>query len=149
MAKIEIRTATLEDAAAIAALSAQLGYASSRGRIERRLNALSKSGDHAVFVACTPGSGVVGWVHVFQTQRVESDAFSELGGFVVAESCHGRGIGRSLLAAAEKWVKARGVATLRVRSRSSRSGAHAFYERMGFSLVKEQHVYDKSLGPIA
>ena len=56
-----------------------------------------------------------------------------------------RGIGRSLLAAIEEWVIQRGITKLRVRSRSSREDTHTFYERLGFSKSKKQHVFDKSL----
>jgi GNAT superfamily N-acetyltransferase len=147
MQECEIRIATLADAPAIEELSVQLGYASSQGETVDRLKEMVESTDHGVFVACAGKGMVVGWVHVFKTLRVESNAFSELGGFVVDEHHRGQGIGRMLLGAAEEWALARGLPKLRVRTRSGRAEAHAFYEQRGFSLKKEQYVYDKSLGP--
>jgi GNAT superfamily N-acetyltransferase len=97
-----------------------------------------------VFVACTAGK-VVGWVHVFLALRVESDQFAELGGFVVSRKYRRSGIGRQLLAAAEEWVVSRGVAKLRVRSRSDRNDARVFYEKLGFSTTKVQNVFDKPM----
>ena len=104
-----------------------------------------ESEGHCVLVACSTEAEVVGWVHVFQTVRVESESFAELGGLVVAEEHRGSGIGSALVTAAEQWAKAQRIGKLRVRTRSGRADAHAFYRRMGFSLNKEQHVYDKPL----
>ncbi len=144
MESIVIRLAKAEDAAAIAGLSKQLGYPATAEQSKSRLEAVIGSNEHAVFTACDGGE-VVGWVHVFLALRVESDPFAELGGFVVSASHRRRGIGRRLLAAAEDWTAGRGVTKLRVRSRLEREDARAFYENLGFSVTKEQRVYDKSL----
>ncbi len=96
-------------------------------------------------MSCRPDGSLCGWLHLFVAHRVESDRFAELGGLVVAEEDRGKGIGRRLLAAAEQWVKGRGITKLRVRSRSSRSDAHAFYQRLGFIGSKEQLVLDKPI----
>ena len=145
--KVEIRTASMEDAAPLAELSTQLGYPTPVRHSAARLESILRSREHRVLVACTPGTGVVGWAHVYLALRIESDPFAEIGGFVVDEHHRRRGIGRALLAAAETWVRARGVSRLRVRSRSTRGAAHAFYERLGFSRTKEQYVFDKDLAP--
>jgi GNAT superfamily N-acetyltransferase len=149
MEAVEIRTATINDAAAIAELSRQLGYPSSLEETTERLQALVQTGDHAVFVACLGNDFVVGWLHVFRALRVESDPFCELGGFVVAEPQRGEGIGRALLEAVESWSTEHGVLRLRVRTRHEREGAHRFYRHQGFTKTKDQRVYDKRLEPIA
>lgn len=144
MEMTEIRSASMSDASAIAELSHQLGYPTSGEQAESRLSAVLGSTEHAVIVACVDGD-LVGWIHVFLALRIESDQFAELGGFVVAETHRRRGIGRRLLATVEQWVVTHGVAMLRVRSRSDRTDARAFYENLGFSVTKEQHVFDKAL----
>ena len=141
---IEIRNARMSDAEAIARLSDQLGYPTSIRQSERRLVAVLSSSDHAVLVACLHAT-VVGWIHVFRAPRIESEPFAEIGGFVVAESHRRRGIGRCLLAAAEKWALESGFKKLRVRSRSDRNDARRFYENLGFAMYKEQRVFDKPL----
>jgi GNAT superfamily N-acetyltransferase len=143
---IEIRGAVLNDAAAIADLSVHLGYPASIVQSEDRLKAILGSDEHAVIVACLLDGTVVGWAHVFVAFRVQANRFAELGGFVVSELYRCKGIGTSLFAAAEKWVAEKGIKKLRVRSRMSRVGAKAFYEKLGFSETKEQRVFDKTVG---
>ncbi len=145
----DIRVATLDDAQAIAGLCSQLGYPTTPPQSAARLTAVVRSDGHAVLVACLSDGLVVGWAHVFLALRIESNTFAELGGFVVAEAHRGLGIGRALLAAAEEWCVEQGVFKLRVRTRSGRVDARAFYEGFGFALAKKQHVYDKRLGPSA
>ena len=144
MDHIEIRTAGMADAAAISELARQLGYPTSIGQAESRLKKALSSRDHEVLVACV-GGPVVGWVHVFLSQGIASDPFGEIGGLVVAPSHRRRGLGRRLLAEAEKWAAGRGVTMLRVRSRTERHAARAFYEVAGFAITKEQRVFDKYL----
>lgn len=142
---IEIRTALPEDAPAVADLAGQFGYPSAVEEVAERLALVRTAPDHAVWVACRADDEVVGWVHAFLAVRIESPLFAELGGLVVAQEQRGKGIGKRLLAAVERWAAEQGVAKLRVRSRSSRTGAHLFYARLGFVLTKEQSVFDKTL----
>jgi len=144
--QVKIRNASSDDGAALAELSTQLGYPSSSQQTSDRLEAILRSSDHLVKVACSSDGSVVGWVHVFLTLRVEADPFAELGGLVVARQLHRRGIGSALLEAAEGWVACQGVKKLRVRTRSIRRDARAFYKQLGFTKTKEQHVYDKPVG---
>lgn len=142
MSQVDIRSATPGDVDPLAELSTQLGYPSSVEQTAGRLAPILASDDHLVLVAESV-DGVVGWIHVFLALRVESGPFAEIGGFVVTETLRGQGIGRALLTAAEEWVRRRGVAKLRVRTRSTRHGAQAFYQRLGFAPTKEQQVLDK------
>lgn len=142
---VAVRRATVEDAEAIAGLSGELGYPATVEQCEARLRTLLASTDHEVLVACADDGAVVAWVHAFVALRVESDPFVEISGFVVAEPFRGRGVGKRLLAAVEAWVVARGVGQLRVRSRSDRAAARAFYAGLGFARTKEQNVFDKQV----
>ncbi len=145
MDTVDIRRATMDDSSALADLSTQLGYPTSQIQSANRLGVILDSNEHSILVACLADGTVVGWVHVFLAFRVESDPFAEIGGFVVAKEFRRQGIGRCLLAAVEEWVIQSGIAKLRVRCRSDRVDTHTFYERLGFSKSKQQHVFDKSL----
>lgn len=138
-----LRPATLQDAPALQPLVEELGYpaSSTASRLQRVLD----SGDHRVLVAETPNGGIVGWAHVFGALRVESDPFAELGGLVVANAWRGRGIGRRLVAAAERWAYDNGYRSLRIRSRIERTNAHRFFELQGYADRKTQRVFERSL----
>ena len=58
-----------------------------------------------------------------------------------------RGLGRKLVAVAESWALARGLSSLTVRSNTVRALSHRFYESLGHSRSKTQHVYSKVVTP--
>jgi GNAT superfamily N-acetyltransferase len=142
---VAVRRATVEDAEAIAGLSGELGYPATVEQSQARLRAILGADDHVVLVACDDDGDVVAWVHAFVALRVEYEPFIEISGFVVAEPLRGRGVGKRLLAAVEAWVLERGITQLRVRSRSDRAAARAFYAGLGFVRTKEQNVFDKQV----
>jgi GNAT superfamily N-acetyltransferase len=140
-----IRAAVPGDAHALGRLATELGYPSTGAETADRLRKVLASDDHAVMVAESARLGIIGWVHVFGTVRVESDTFAELGGLVVAEGSRGRGVGARLVASADRWALENGYDKLRIRSRVERSDAHGFFERLGFIGRKTQRVFERSL----
>lgn len=145
MHEIMIREANIGDTREIAQLSGELGYPSSTEEINCRVNQIMKSSQNTVFIAVASDDTVVGWIHVFETIRLTSEKFLEIGGIVVSENYRHRGIGKSLLAYAERWAVEKGLAKIRVRSRTSRKDAHSFFVNSGFQLFKSQEVFDKTL----
>lgn len=139
----EIAPATAEDAAALGALCAQLGYPASGEAMLRRLRGLDPAA-HAVFVARQDGAAI-GWLHVAESRALEYEPCAELLGLVVDASRRGAGAGAALVAAAEQWARGRGLAEMRVRSRDSRERAHAFYRRAGYEEWKRQLAFRKRL----
>ena len=140
---IEIRSAKRADEEAVAILAGQLGYPSSVHEIRERRVEILEDGDQVVFVAESTDKEVVGWVHVFKTQRLFVEPFVEIGGLIVGEGLRGSGVGKALLAAVEAWVQDSEFTSLRVRSNVIREGAHSFYERLGYYCVKQQNVFYK------
>ena len=143
-AQTSIRPAVAGDAAALADLSAQLGYAVGESEIGARLARVRAQGIGEVFVA-EVDARVVGWTHVVPRLQLEDPAHAELAGLVVADEMRGAGVGAALLAAAEGWARAEGFALMRVRSNVVRERAHRFYERAGYCRVKQQAVFHKSI----
>ncbi len=141
---VSIRSATSDDAKAIADLSLQLGYSISEVETISNIQWLSKSKHDIIYVAILDSS-VVGWIHVLYSVRVESKPFCEIAGLVVDETVRGNGIGRSLIEEAMEWSRHTSAETLRVRTNIIRTEAHKFYEGFGFTLGKQQRVYGISL----
>jgi GNAT superfamily N-acetyltransferase len=145
---MQIRTATLDDAAAIAALSSQLGYPTDAAEVAHLYASILPHGDHAVFLAEDEDGAISGWAHVFLSRRLFVPTYAELGGLVVDETRRESGIGRALLERAERWAVEAGCSLLRIRTNVQRTEAHRFYARMGYTASKAQHVLDKKLSDL-
>lgn len=134
-----VRTATPGDTAAIQELISAMGYDVPAAAVRERLAGLP--GEQVVYVAVT--DRVVGWVHVLITHSLISGVRAELGGLAV--SAARQGAGTALLTAAERWASRHGAGQMYVRSGSTRTGAHRFYEQRGFTRVKTQLALTKPL----
>ena len=142
---ITIRPAKLEDSLAIAVLCGQLGYPSTVEAVQNRLAQIVGLEDHAVFVAVHSEAGVVGWVHVYISYLLERDPQSEIGGLVVSEAHRRSSAGSLLMQQAEKWTSQHGGQAVCLRSNLVREGAHAFYRRIGYEIIKTSLTFRKDL----
>ena len=139
-----IRQMRSEDAAPVAALTTQLGYPANEDAIRRRIDLIKDRPDARLFVA-VHGNTVVGWLHVQAICSLESDTRAEIWGLVVSESVRGTGVGRRLVEAAEEWAIVRGLGVMSLRSNQLRTGAHKFYEHLGYTVAKTQSAFRKNL----
>lgn len=138
-----VRPMLKSDAAAVAALCAQLGYTASAPEIEHRLSLVADDPDHGTYVAQGTGGRLIGWVHVHGRLLLQSAPFAEIGGLVVDAGHRRHGVARALIARAEEWALLQGYSEVHVRSNAVRAGAHDFYRQMGYQLTKSQHVFVK------
>ena len=141
----EIRESRASDAEAISELTAQLGYAVPVEEIAQRLRGVAGAEDHAVIVACAQDGTVIGWMDIGIVFHLQSGTYCEIGGLVVAEQARNQGIGRELLAYAEKWGASKGMKKMLVRSNAKRADAHRFYLREQYEMVKTSAVFEKRL----
>jgi GNAT superfamily N-acetyltransferase len=142
---VNVRRARTSDAPQLAELSGQLGYPTTSAEIIKRMRRLKPSSQNALFVADSPGAGVVGWAHVSVTHLVEVGTRAELNGLIVSESQRSRGAGARLLEAVEDWARKHGCPSMSVRSNVIRERAHKFYERQGYEHYKTQKAFRKAL----
>ena len=145
--EVIIRIAIVEDSQSISNLSNQLGYKSESNQIKNRLSKMLQDSSHCIYVAFI-NEKIVGWIHGFLALRVESDSFVEIGGLVVDELFRKQGIGRSLVDSVIKWAELKKVQNVRVRCNVVRIESHKFYENIGFTVNKEQKIFDKKLNLI-
>jgi GNAT superfamily N-acetyltransferase len=142
---LTIRRARPADANSIAELSGHLGYPATPAQVKERFRRLVPVSKHAVFVAASPQSGVIGWIHVSVTHLLESDTRAEVNGLVVADGQRSLGAGAKLLEAAEQWARSKKCKNVNVRSNVIRERAHAFYLRQGYEHYKTQKAFRKPL----
>lgn len=141
---VTIRTAALGDVEALVALFAQLGYPVDGEGLESRLRRLlSESPLDAVYVASVSGqvAGVV-VVHVEPMLHQECP-LGRITALVVDASHRQLGVGRKLVAAAERFLHAAGCARVEVTSAEHRGDAHRFYVGLGFREKRIRFVKDR------
>jgi GNAT superfamily N-acetyltransferase len=135
-----------DDAAALAALSGQLGYPIEPEELAERLRTVADNADAAVLVAADAADRPVGWIHVELRRTLVEPLSVQVMGLVVDDAARSAGIGRDLLQAAEMWAVARGARRMLVGTRVTRERAHRFYEREGYRVAKTSYFYEKELG---
>jgi GNAT superfamily N-acetyltransferase len=138
---MHIRKATIADAAAIAMLSAQLGYKISTEKTEKQIAAINSSDNDIAYVAVDDNK-ITGWIHVFHTLRLECASYCEIGGLVVDEHYRNKGTGKMLIEHVKHWCRDKNCELLKVRSNVKRKEAHIFYEHSGFAEIKQQKVFE-------
>ena len=145
MTRFHIRNGREQDCSEVARLASQLGYPVSGETMRVRLQNLLASPANVVLVAESDDGELVGWIHGVLSQFLESDRRVEIGGLVVDERYHRRGIGRDLVGRVEAWAVQHGVMHALVRCQTRRAEAHTFYGSLGYSQAKTQIVFRKSL----
>jgi GNAT superfamily N-acetyltransferase len=148
MSRYSIRNAREQDCAELARLASQLGYPTSSDTMKLRLHRLLSGSNDVVFVAESAEGGLIGWIHGVLSQLLESDYRVEIGGLIVDEQFHRQGVGRDLVGKVESWAIERGAVQASVRCNTTRTGAHSFYESLGFDRAKTQSVFRKSLSQL-
>jgi len=140
-----VRLAMQSDSEAISALNVELGYEPSEQLVATRLDRLQHDPEHAVYVFEDSMCGIVGWLHVHATHRIESETFAEIGGLVVAAASRRVGVGTQLVTTAAEWSASMNYGKLRVRCNALRAEALAFYTAIGFTPSKQQQILDRLL----
>jgi GNAT superfamily N-acetyltransferase len=130
----------------VAHLTAQLGYDVDARELGERLSRILQRTDQRFMIAELAGSPI-GWVHAAIWEFVETEAFVVIAGLVVDRRCRRQGIGRALMAQAERWALEQGCRVVRLWSSVGRTEAHAFYERLGYARIKSQYAFARSLDP--
>lgn len=125
-----IREARAADAAAVVALWRACGLTRPWNDPEADF-AMAVDGPSSALLVAEPAGGIAGSVMV---------GFDGHRGWVyylaVAPECRGRGLGRSLMDAAEEWLRGRGAPKIQLMVREDNEAAIGFYEALGLERQK-------------
>jgi GNAT superfamily N-acetyltransferase len=140
---VTIREVRVEDAAALTALLAELGYPDGREHVAARVGEFEKSASSVILVADDDDGALVGAASATVMPLLHEDgSWCRLSALVVAEGSRRRGVGRELVAELEERARAAGCRYLEVTSgeRPGREAAHAFYEALGLEQVSRRYL---------
>ena len=105
-----------------------LGYSFSPEETASQLARLSHDSHHFL----------LGYVHAEVYESLYSKAGFNILALAVLPQAQGQGIGKSLLQGLDQEAKRRGYGFIRLNSADHRLGAHAFYEKVGYTCDKMQ-----------
>ena len=127
-----VRSATVHDAPELARLLTMLGHPTDVAQIVAHWDEWSARGDAAI--VADAGDGTLAGVATLHRMRVlhRPRPVGRITALVVDERVRGRGIGGTLVAAAERTLAGAGCGLLEITSNVRRTDAHAFYERLGY-----------------
>ena len=114
--------------------------------VGRQIERLAADPQHIALVWTDEETGKVqGFIHAERYDTLHNVGGWNVIALAVALDAQGRGIGRALLSACEAKAKARGGTFVRLNSSIKRTGAHRFYEQVGYESNKTQKHFIKRL----
>ena len=127
-----IRAAEMNDAAALAQLMCELGYETTKSEMQMRVERIGTDERYRTFVAVCDGK-VCGMIGTLTYPSIEhNDPSGRIVALVILRTMRRRGIGRALLATAEKDFAQRGIRRIALNTQLAREDAHKFYESLGY-----------------
>jgi GNAT superfamily N-acetyltransferase len=134
-----------EDLPTIHSLLRQLGYEMDANEVSRRFSLVANTADHTLLIAESQ-DGPVAFLHAFIRPALEKPPEAIVQALVVDEKCRKTGIGKRLMAFAERWALERGFSSVALSSHSARKESHAFYKRLGYDEYATSHSFRKKAG---
>ena len=129
---LTIRAAEVNDAAALAHLMCELGYETTKSEMQMRMERIVTDERCRTFVAVCDGK-VCGMISTVTYPSYEhNDLSGRILALVILRPMRRRGIGRALIATAEKDFAQRGIRRIALNTRLAREDTHKFYESLGY-----------------
>ena len=140
-----LRDLKTRDVAAICEINKEtLGYSFSLEETASQLAKLSQDSHHFILGFEEPTShDLLGYVHAEVYESLYSKPGFNILALAVLPQTQCKGIGKTLLEGLEQEAEKRGYNFIRLNSADHRTGAHAFYERVGYTCDKMQKRFIK------
>ncbi|GAA6621231.1 N-acetyltransferase family protein [Scytonema sp. NUACC26] len=143
--QVNIRPGEIKDAERMTILCKELGYPVTLQEIQQRLASIQRNKTHAIYVATLADDYVVAWAHAHICDTIISPTQAILFGLIVDESYRHCGIGSLLMQHIEHWALLNNCQGVLFRSNIKRKEAHSFYERIGYTNIKQSLTFQKVL----
>jgi GNAT superfamily N-acetyltransferase len=129
-----VRRADIGDAIEIARLLTVLEHPTTGAEVRDRWDAFTSDGNCALVAERGDGTlcGVVTMHSMYVLHRPR--AVGRVTALVIDSDVRGHGIGRALVVATEEVLRHEGCGLLEITSNARRTEAHAFYQRLGYTL---------------
>jgi GNAT superfamily N-acetyltransferase len=138
---MNVRVALPTDAIQIHALLLELGYSPSIDAFLEQFAAYRSSSGTQVFVAAGQNSALLGVLSASVIPLFhQTGSLGRITALVVSSACRGKGVGTSLVAAAEDWFRSLGCQRAEVTSGDARLEAHKFYQARGFVPASQRFI---------
>ena len=142
-----IRNIRAEDAPALEQIcKTALGHETTSAHLEQRIRELSH--DPGCYIAVYEDDGthqVLGFIQAETYRLLYGGNGWNIISLAVSPEAQRRGIGKQLLASLEEQAAEQGSAFIRLNCNIVRTGAHAFYQQMGYACDKTQKRFIKSI----
>lgn len=135
-----LRDLKTTDVAAICEINKEaLGYSFSLEETASQLAKLSQDSHHYLLgFEDSTSHDLLGYVHAEVYESLYSKPGFNILALAVLPQMQGKGTGKALLEGLEQEAKKRGYNFIRLNSADHRLGAHAFYEKVGYTCDKVQ-----------
>lgn len=143
LSRINCREYEKNDVECIKSLIAELGYTLSEEDLLVNIGKIQQQ-NGAIFVAELDNQ-VIGCICAVIDARLAEGVYGEIVSLIVSDKLRGAGVGKDLVEVSEKWLSER-VKKVRVRANVIRTGAHTFYEKLGYEAIKNQKIFIKTIG---
>ena len=142
-----MRNMSVGDAPAVWDITVRsLGYDCEQDVVARQIAKIAADPHYVCLVWTDDTTGeVVAFLQAAAYETLHNEGGWDVINLAVAPERQGEGIGRALLGGFEAQVAAAGGRFVRLNSRLQRTGAHAFYERVGYQSKKVQKHFIKQL----
>jgi GNAT superfamily N-acetyltransferase len=143
---VSVREANATDLPSMTGLFGELGYAVDLDTLTARFHAFTSAGERTL-VAERAGV-IIGLATLHMTPVLHrAGAVGRVTALVVNATSRGTGAGAALMRRAEAELTSAGCVILEVTSNRSRTDAHTFYERLGYTATS--YKFGKTLTPTA
>jgi ribosomal protein S18 acetylase RimI-like enzyme len=130
---LTIRAVEMNDAAALVQLMCELGYKTTKSEMEMRMERIASDERYRTFVAVRDGR-VCGMIGTFTSLSYEhNDPSGRILALAISSTMRRRGIGRALIATAEKDFAQSGVRRIALNTQLTRVDAPSFTNRLATS----------------